>query len=1478
MRRILKITAGLLLSILFLLLLVLSVIQSEAGQREIRNRLSNYISKELKTRVSFGYVGWDPIHGISVKDAFVEDYKQDTLFYVRDIKAHFKLYDENNRYIHFTKVSLDSVLVNFRQYHQSGALNFDYFLEAIDSGPSDSTRAPVIWTLLFEKIKLRNACFHLRFDDDTVSDRTFRENDMRFNQINADLTDFYVVDDSLNFTAKNLRLKEQNSFEIVNLDAHAIIYAQGMQFTQLDLQTPNSRLGDYFAMEYDHWRAFNNFYDDVVMKADLKKSEVSFKDLQYFSDNLLGWDELVFVEGEGAGPLRSMRARNMNLRFGQNSGLQGTIQMRGLPDIEQTYIDARIQTARTTREELAKLIPMDIWPDELERLGQVTYTGRFTGFIYDFVAYGNFQTALGNIRSDLNMKLNGIDEYSGELIAENFDIGNFFQLPGTGRISFNSKMDGKGFELSNMINRLEATVNHLEMNGYDYRNIQVKGLLKKQIYTGNVEIKDPNLEMVFAGKVGLSGEMPVFDCTSQFYKAEIAKLNWAPDFPAVLSGKLVADFSGTELDDFVGSLALRNIEIEKDKRVYPIDSLILLSDLSNGYRRMSVNGDILNAHLNGHFSPSLLDKSFNNFFAQLLPNSLKLERVEMPAQEFEFGLELKKAKEITELVQAGTWVNQGVVKGRFDSQKESLSLDVYVDEAHYSEFGFSQVTLSADSSVGDERFSLSLNCSEITRNDSQLVHGALVDLGVMRNNVDFHIAGYSAPYSTELNLVGKLHYNDTSMFTEFDPSYIRVDTLDWAIAGNSRLGLVSDSIFILDRFHIGTLNQSVTLNGSLMGNDQDRLDLSFERFRLEGLNVFLYPSGDESIQGEVNGDLSIKSFKGSIPLFTSDLSIDSLGMNGDYLGRFELSSRVPEGYEIITMSGLLKDGDFKRVSLSGFLKTSKEDNGYNLQLQMDTTPLHLFEPFFVDLASEFKGRGSGKIDIGGPLNKPTLNGKIYLDDAGIKVDYLNTYYTFNSVITVSSNRFELRRFKITDELGNTGFCSGYISHKNLSDFGLNIELNNLNNFLCLNTRLENNEYYYGTAFMTGSATFRGSFDDLRIDVKGKAEKNSAFFIPLENYVGSSELEFIRFVSMEDFGSSQPYQDLSGIQMNFDLELTPSTEIQLIFDSRLGDIIRSRGNAKLLMEINSNGDFKMYGDYVVDQGDYLFTAANLINKKFVIQRGGKIIWNGDPMKANMNLEATYTAKSSLESLVRGIVTSEQLSAYKQRTDVEAIMKLRGELTAPEIRFGLRIPNITSLSSSGINTSTVNTVLRKIEQDQEEMTRQVFSLLVANTFIPPAVNQQFVAADVQGGVLSSSVGDLLSNQVSNWLNQINSNWKLGVNYVMGNAQSNLLINASHKFMNDRLEIQGTFNTNTNNFYNNVSAMYRITPDGRLRVRAFNRTGTLQSSDPNSQSTSAINRNVNTQGIGLYYALEFDRLDKQRKELKRKLKEQTEPDQNP
>jgi hypothetical protein len=84
-----------------------------------------------------------------------------------------------------------------------------------------------------------------------------------------------------------------------------------------------------------------------------------------------------------------------------------------------------------------------------------------------------------------------------------------------------------------------------------------------------------------------------------------------------------------------------------------------------------------------------------------------------------------------------------------------------------------------------------------------------------------------------------------------------------------------------------------------------------------------------------------------------------------------------------------------------------------------------------------------------------------------------------------------------------------------------------------------------------------------------------------------------------------------------------------------------------------------------------------------------------------------------------------------------------------------------------------------------------------------------------------------------------------------QSRTILTASKKFLNERLELQTSFDVERAGNNNNFTGQYSITPDGNLKLIGYNRTSTT--SDPLNYS-----KNITTQGIGLYYRKEFDKFN--------------------
>ena len=198
-------------------------------------------------------------------------------------------------------------------------------------------------------------------------------------------------------------------------------------------------------------------------------------------------------------------------------------------------------------------------------------------------------------------------------------------------------------------------------------------------------------------------------------------------------------------------------------------------------------------------------------------------------------------------------------------------------------------------------------------------------------------------------------------------------------------------------------------------------------------------------------------------------------------------------------------------------------------------------------------------------------------------------------------------------------------------------------------------------------------------------------------------------------------------------------------------------------------------------------------------------------------------------------------------------MKNAMLNPDINFDIYLP-----SADEATRSKVRSVLYVSDKEEniQELNKQVFSLLVLNTFLPPPGSN---ASYNHAGVGSTTSSELLSNQLSNWLSKISNDFDIGVNYRPGDELSNqeLELALSTQLFNDRLILDGNFGLsdrqnvsnqaqNTNNLIGDLSLEYKITKDGKLRVKAFNKSNQFSLTDINSSYT---------QGVGWSYKEEYE-----------------------
>ncbi|MFW5708445.1 MAG: translocation/assembly module TamB domain-containing protein, partial [Bacteroidota bacterium] len=681
----------------------------------------------------------------------------------------------------------------------------------------------------------------------------------------------------------------------------------------------------------------------------------------------------------------------------------------------------------------------------------------------------------------------------------------------------------------------------------------------------------------------------------------------------------------------------------------------------------------------------------------------------------------------------------------------------------------------------------------------------------------------------------------------FRPSYAYINDSLWTIHPENRI-FIDSSYVSIDNFFLSKNHESLLINGELSALAEDELVLELSNFNIENLR-FLLGKKKIDFSGIASGELLLANLQNS-PNITSELTIRDFAFNRDHLGDLSLNSHWDAREKAFRIdSEVIYYGNVgynKPVVASGYFYPERENNNFDIDIVIENFKMSVFGRYMKAFASNVRGLASGRLRLEGPLSSPELSGSARLVRTGFRVDYLNTTYSFAHELTVAKDHFRFDNLVLNDTLGNSAKASGIIRHNNFRDFAVDITLLP-ENMVVLNTRQHQNELFYGRGFASGLVHVHGPVQDVRIDVSGTALRGTRIFLPLDYAEEVSESNFITFVPPDDNPQQSPIftapttQGL-GFTLNFDLEVSPEAEIQIIFDSQIGDIMRGNGFGNLQIDLNHQGDFNMYGDYTIQEGDYLFTLQNLINKRFRIEQGGTIRWTGDPYDADIDIRAVYRTRTSLHDLTINEVDSSDM--YRRRMPVETVLHLTDKLFNPTIDFEIQLPG---------SDETTREMIERIINTEQELNRQVFSLLILNTFVPPEGG--FDTALSYGMGTTSS--ELLSNQLSNWLSQISNDFDIGINYRPGDEISSQEIEValSTQLFNDRVMIDGNFGVagdnpaqtqRTSNIIGDVNVEVKLTPEGKLRVKAFNRSNTFDVLNTNAPYT---------QGVGIFFRREFD-----------------------
>ena len=508
------------------------------------------------------------------------------------------------------------------------------------------------------------------------------------------------------------------------------------------------------------------------------------------------------------------------------------------------------------------------------------------------------------------------------------------------------------------------------------------------------------------------------------------------------------------------------------------------------------------------------------------------------------------------------------------------------------------------------------------------------------------------------------------------------------------------------------------------------------------------------------------------------------------------------------------------------------------------------------IAQDVRGRASGKVHFYGKFKGLTLDGAV-MTDASMKFDILNTSFALKDTIRLAPEGITFDNIHIADMEGHQGKLNGYLHYEHFKNIKYQFDIQ-VNNMLVMNTQESPDFPFYGTVYATGNALLTGNAQDgLDANIAMTTNRNTNFTYSTGTVASATNNQFIKFVDKTPRRSIQDSVQLvsfyeqvqqkiekkesqTDIRLNILVDATPDATMKIIMDPVAGDYISGRGSGNIRMEFYNKGDMKMFGNYHIQQGIYKFSLQEVIRKDFIIKEGSTITFNGPPLDATLDIQASYTVPSaSLNDLIPDASTIIQ----QPNVRVNCMMNLNGILLRPTIKLGIELPN---------ERDEVQALVRNYLSTDEQMNMQILYLLGIGKFYMENNTGERQSSDMMSSVLSST----LSGQLNNMLSQIidNNNWNIGTNLSTGEkGWTDMEVEGilSGQLLNNRLIINGNFGYRDNpmantNFVGDFEAEWLLTRSGDVRLKAYNETN-----DHYYTKT-----NLTTQGVGVMYKKDFNK----------------------
>lgn len=1354
---------------------------------------------------------------------------------IRDLNAGDLVFDLNKNIVELREILLNK--------HQSNI--FIQPVEDKNTGTNnENTEAASTVPLRVHIGSLKLVDNDLKYDFATTAinpSTEFNPDHIYAENLQLSVSDFRLGGSVFEAEIQNLKLKEQCGFEITELKGVFLYADTGINLHRLVLKTPFTTLDGNYKVAYKS-------IDDLAknpgkLAFDFNASEIliSRKDMRYFKrmagnnptvKNLMNND--IHIEGEASGSVADMKIEKLKFKTaGMSLSTSGTIQ--GLPDPAKLMAYVTLHEMSGSTKKLAALLPPGAIPPTIATNESFNFRGKLSANKGTY----NFNLAMNSSAGKLALngkvlQLKEPDKLSYNIHAQSDGllIDKILMDTVFGNIAFNIHASGKGISAETADAQVEANIPTVYLKGYNYKNIDLTAGIAASVVDANITIRDSAFNTGLAARYSLDSLNPIAKAKGHIENLDLRKLGFTTD-TLKFKGDVAADLTTVNSKHINGTVLLSQIEITKGVGIYKLDSLSMVAKNMDSTQNIAIKSPFLEMSLDGFYEIDVLPDVAQNLLIDYLTVYPPTGTVFKPAYARLKG-ELRSNPVIPAFVPGLSLTKTIKFGGIVDTQKKDLMLAISVPAAVYNDFIIDSTIFGLHTS--NDTLEYGLYTSGI-RNPSLRLNHSYVEGKAKDGNINWIIQLYNRYDSIRYNLSGKI-VNDTTKFVLHLNENQTINGENWNTNTDN-----ATEYTIARHIHSNLALSSGLRQLAFRSSDNEEglpLNVKLTDFPITTLTKIV--SADTSIAtGNLNGSAQLLSME---PLrFAADIKIDSLRVYNSDLGNLSVIAKNEPG------TGYNADVNLNGKNNDINLIASYSDDGLlngNLDIrQFDVKSLH---PFLSSVIGGLCGDINGNVAFEGTIEKPVLTGQ--LNAKHVQGSYLayNTFFRVHEEQIVLTNKgIGLNDFTVYDSIGHTANVNGVIGTSDYRNYRYDLKIKT-DQFMAMNKKSFPEQEFYGPAFFTSDLKISSTGNTMLVKGDVRVDEKSALNVEMSNvdttiannsgiviYVDSVQTtDSAVFNRLKEVLSKEAATTKMGLALN--LEITKSSKLNIFLGNSGGDFMKVAGDGNFTINQLPGGNMEIQGKFIIDNGEYQMTIGQFLKKKFIVQQGSWMQWNGSPTDANIDLTAVYDVNTTAEAILTGSQASNQ-GAYKQNLPFEVHLMLKNKLMNPAISFKLEMPEKEQNAFGGVIYARV----KQLNTNESELNKQVMGLLLLNQFIPQdplssgsgsgaieLKNYEDIARSTAGNIVSQQMNSMIASKVK----FVDLNFKIDskADYTTGEKTNatDLTVNMSKSLFNDRytISVGSTFALEGSEEYKKNAAglagiysmEYKITPDGRYRAKVY------------------------------------------------------------